>query len=91
MTTEFEAYVLNQIAHHEMNSLNGATPSCAEDVSTYCWADHFAGDKMTTNQCKGVLSSLVKKGFIAIQDWDKGDTLVGFTKSGFEAWEKSQD
>jgi hypothetical protein len=69
---------------------NGAAPECAEDVSTYCWADDFSAT-LTTNQVKGVLSSLVKKELIAVQDngVNEGgvkETLVNFTKAGFEVW-----
>jgi hypothetical protein len=95
MLTEFEYHVLNEIAHHEMNSINGATPECADDVSTYCWADDFASDKMTVNQCKGVLSSLKKKGLINIYFIEmyegREESGVDFTEEGFNAWKQKHE
>lgn len=87
-----EADVLNGIAYHEYNVGNGAAPECAEDVSTYCWAGDFSAT-LTINQVKGVLSSLVKKELIVIQDNGVNDggvkeTLVDFTKAGFEVWQE---
>ncbi len=69
-----------------MNPSNGARPTCAADVCTYCWAEDFGAGKLTAQQVKGVLASLVKKGLIRVQDWDDRDTVVDFTMSGFAVW-----
>jgi len=91
ITTNLEAIVLNNIAYHEMCPQNGAKPQSHRDACCWCWADDFAGDAMTVNACKGVLSSLVKKGFIVIHPNDPEDSEVDFTEAGFEAWKLIDD
>lgn len=84
-TTEFERVVLHEIAHHEMNSINGARPTCAAEVATWCWASDFTGGQMTVPQVKGVLSSLVQKGLIRTGGTGR-DATVNFTDEGFAAF-----
>lgn len=86
--THFEAVVLNEIAHHEMNSSNGARPTRASDVNTWCWADDFTGGEMTVPQVKGVLSSLVKKNLIHCEGKGR-EASCGFTEAGFAAFEEA--
>lgn len=83
--THLEKIVLNAIAHHEMNPGNGARPTCAADVCTWCWAGDFTGGEMTTAQVKGVLSSLIKKGMINVSGGGREST-ASFTQAGFEAF-----
>jgi hypothetical protein len=90
--TALEAAVLYAIAHHEMNSINGARPANHREVATWSWADAFAADasaktgtKISTASAKGAMGSLAVKGLI----WTQGtgrDAEVGFTEEGFAAF-----
>ena len=85
-TTKLEAAALNHYACHEMNPNNGASPDCAQDVSTYVWADDLAADiGVTVSQAKGVLGSLAAKGLVAISG-QGDDAGICFTEAGFETW-----
>ena len=88
--TDNEIDVLNGIAYHENCASNTATPERVEDVCTWCIADDFS-DTLTTNQVKGVLSSLVKKELVWIEDYGVNEggvkeTVVNFTEVGFGVW-----
>ena len=84
--TPNEIDVLNGIAYHEMSPANGATPEAIGDTGCFCWVEDFS-EALTGSQVKGVLASLIKKGLIAIQEWDQGDTVVNFTEKGFAVWQ----
>jgi hypothetical protein len=84
--TANEIAVLNDMAHHEMNPGNGARPTCAADVCTFCWVEDF-GPGLTLNQVKGVVSSLVKKGLIVVSEDDEHN-VVDFTDAGFAVFEE---
>lgn len=86
--THFEAVVLNAIAHHEMNTTNGARPTSHHDVNTWAWADDFTGGEMTVPQVKGVMSSLVQKGLLHCEGKGR-EASCGFTEAGFAAFEKA--
>ena len=85
--TENEIDDLNGIAYHEFTPVNGAKPEDASEAITFCWAEDFS-KKLSASQVKGVLSSLVKKDLIEIDDMysDKNNT-VQFTEAGFEIWQ----
>ena len=84
--TPNEIDVLNGIAYHEMSPANSAKPETIGDTGTYCWVEDFS-KTLSGQQVKGVLSSLVQKGLISIQDWDQNDTVVDFTSEGFAHWQ----
>lgn len=89
--TPAEAHVLKAIAYHEMNPGNGTRPESESDVYTFCWTSDFSPQDMNVSQTKGVLSSLVKKGLICIFEYDDTDKGVGFTKLGYEVFDKQVD
>lgn len=89
--TPAESSVLKSIAYHEMNPGNGARPTSAQDVQTFCWAHDFRPTGMSTAQTKGVLSSLVKKGLISIYEYDGTDNGVSFTPLGYEVFNTQVD
>ena len=86
--TEKESSVLNTIATSEFNQLNGSIPRTTEESNTWLWVDELAEDNgLTMNQVKGVLSSLVKKEMIGIDNSDpdpEEDTLVCILKNGLD-------
>ena len=88
--TANEIDVLNGIAYSEMSPANSCKPLSLEDTGTWCWADSFS-KTLSTNAVKGVLGSLVKKGVIQIDDYDRDDTVVDFTPEGFKVWQDNDD
>jgi len=88
--TANEIEVLNGIAYHEMAPSNGEKPETIADTGTYCWVEDFSAS-LTPSQVKGVLSSLVKKGLIHVDDYDDEDTVVNFTDTGFKVWQENDD
>tara|TARA_R110000803_G_C11757577_1_gene293454 strand:+ start:43 stop:333 length:291 start_codon:yes stop_codon:yes gene_type:complete len=89
--TSNEIDVLNGIAYHEMARSNGSKPAEIDDTGTYCWVDDFSSNGLSGQQVKGVLSSLVKKDLIKVDDYDDDDTVVDFTEAGFSAWQGNDD
>jgi DNA-binding MarR family transcriptional regulator len=83
--TVFENNVLMAIATSDYNALNGAIPHNPEDSATWLFVDELAEDAgLTMAQVKGVLSSLVKKGLVDIQE-DWGDeTLIMLTAAAID-------
>ena len=82
--TAAEHHLLIAFAHCENTPLNGA-PKQAEhpsDLSTWVWLDTRKVGDMTTAQKKGVLASLVKKGFVTVTPDSEGD-LIRWTDAGF--------
>lgn len=82
--TAAEHHLLIAFAHCQNTPLNGA-PKQAEhpsDLSTWVWLDERDVGDMTTQQKKGVLSSLVKKGLVVVTT-DPEDDLIGWTDAGF--------
>lgn len=80
--TELETTLLNIIATHEYNPLNGAKPTTPEESTTFLWVDELAAEMDCTMNCvKGVLSSLVKKELIVITE-DPEDNIVTITEKG---------
>ena len=88
--TTHEITVLNGIAYHEMNPGNGAKPSEFNDVMTWNWVEDFADD-LTASQVKGVMTSLVKKDLIVIDEAGTEDARVSFTETGYESWQVNDD
>ncbi|PIZ30310.1 MAG: hypothetical protein COY40_04995 [Alphaproteobacteria bacterium CG_4_10_14_0_8_um_filter_53_9] len=85
--TAKEYNVLNAIAHHEMNSINGDTPTQASEVQTYLWADDFGGEmQLNEHAVGGVIASLIEKKLIEVGEWDEKDNYVNFTDLGFDEW-----
>jgi len=84
--TEYEKSILNLIGTDEMNQNNGSLPRTVEESATWVFTDQLADDSgLTVNQVKGVLSSLVKKGLINIDDYDADEeSLVNITKKGID-------
>ena len=93
--TSLEAKMLNVIAYHEYAQSNGAKPESLEHhgiFGTWLWLDEFAGDMgVTTQQIKGVLTSLKKKGFVKTSDEGTEDAAIRFTEAGFAAWQIVDD
>lgn len=82
--TPAEHHLMIAFAHCENTPLNGA-PKQAEhpsELSTWVWLDTRKVGDMTTAQKKGVLASLVKKGFVTVTPDSEGD-LIGWTDAGF--------
>lgn len=48
------------------------------DVKLWAWAS-----KLSMNQIKGVIASLVKKGLIIIDYYDEEDNWLSFTEAGY--------
>ena len=83
--TAAEHHLMVAFAHCENTPLNGAPKQAAHpsDLSTWVWLDTRKVGDMTTAQKKGVLASLVKKGFVTVTPDSEGD-LIGWTSAGFE-------
>lgn len=89
--TELQFNVLTAYAFCEMTSANGGRPSNPSETHTYLWAAERA-EKLgiSERQLGGCLSSLVKKGFIAVlsqKDDPDGDGGFEMTAEGFAAWD----
>lgn len=87
--TQNEITLLNSIARCEMNRINGGVPECADDVNTYIWAEERAGELgISEKAVGGVMSSLQNKGLIwvCVDRKDPDDSGIGFTETGFVAW-----
>lgn len=82
--TAAEHHLMIAFAHCENTPLNGAPKQAAHpsDLSTWVWLDNRKVGDMTTAQKKGVLASLVKKGFVTLTPDSEGD-LIGWTDAGF--------
>lgn len=82
--TAAEHHLLVAFAHCENTPLNGAPMQAQQpsDLSTWVWLDGRKVGDMTTGQKKGVLASLVKKGFVTVTPDSEGD-LIGWTDAGF--------
>ena len=96
--THLQYRVMNHIAHHEMNSSNGATPETHSDVNTWLWADEWASDLgLTGQQIGGVLASLENAGYIGMDKVRKtrhmqaDESSCWFTEAGFAAWKLIHD
>ena len=88
--TNNEFATLNWIAYNEMTPLNGDEPFSYEDCQCFMWVDELAPNlDMTIEQTKGVVGSLVKKGFIYSEN-DGEDDVCGFTEAGWVAWIKGK-
>jgi len=93
--TTHEITVLNGIAYHEMQPANGQKPSAENgygwfDVQVWNWPEDFADD-LTASQVKGVMTSLVKKDLIVIDEAGTEDARVSFTEAGYEEWQVNDD
>ena len=86
--TANETAVLSAIALHEFSGSNGHPPASKDEHGgTYCWVNDFASaTDLVMGQVKGVLSSLVQKNLIVIDDFDGEDNVVAFTDAGFDAY-----
>ena len=64
--------------------MNGAPMQAAHpsDLPTWVWLDTRKVGDMTVAAKKGVLASLVKKGFVTVTPDSEGD-LIGWTDAGF--------
>ena len=82
--TATEHHLMIAFAHCENTPLKGAPKQAAHpsDLSTWVWLDTRKVGDMTTAQKKGVLASLVKKGFVTVTPDSEGD-LIGWTDAGF--------
>ena len=82
--TAAEHHLMIAFAHCENTPLNGAPKQAAHpsDLSTWVWLDTRKVGDMTTAQKKGVLASMVKKGFVTVTVDSEGD-LIGWTDAGF--------
>ena len=91
--TDAESHVLKAIAFDEMNTSNGEYPESAADVSTYSDAEQWSPEGWSAKQCRGVMSSLAKKGLIKVFE-EKNDragkhqynVLVDFTELGYKTF-----
>ena len=91
--TELQFKVMDAIAHAEHNPTNGATPTSADDVNTWFWADELAAEcELTEKQVGGIVTSLQEAGYIGIdivtaaQRKKGAESGVWFTKEGFQVW-----
>lgn len=66
-------------------------PLDIDDTGTYCWVADFSKD-LTDAQVKGVISSLVQKSLVIVNEPGFGeDNTIDFTKEGFAAWQANDD
>ena len=78
--TTLEKKMLLSIPESDYNSgFDPINPDVA-DMSTWTW------DVVETNEQKGTVSSLSKKGLVKIQDAGTADSVIYFTNVGFEKW-----
>jgi hypothetical protein len=77
--TAFEIAVLRAIDNSEYGEylLNA--------VWTFTVADNMQPDGPTGRQLSGVISSLVQKGVVDVQDYDD-DSIIGLTRKGADAY-----
>ena len=82
--TAAEHHLMIAFAHCENTPLNGAPKQAAHpsDLSTWVWLDTRKVGDFSVTQKKGVLASLVKKGFVTVTPDSEGD-LIGWTDAGF--------
>jgi hypothetical protein len=91
--TDMQYALMNLIAHHEMNTTNGATPEKHSDVNTWLWADEFAKElSLTEEQVGGLLTTLTEAELIGVHKAKKkrgqpDESTVWFTEAGFLAWQ----
>ena len=88
--TTNEIDVLNGIAYHEMSRANSSKPSDITDTGTYCWVEDFS-DTLSDNQVKGVVSSLIQKNLVRVDDQGDDHNTIDFTVEGFAAWQANDD
>jgi hypothetical protein len=82
--TQNEKQMLNVIAHHSMNLLNGDTPNTSEESATWLWVDDFAFEmKISINKAKGIIGSLAKKEMIHVTK-DAEDNLICLSVDGIK-------
>lgn len=79
-TTELEQQVIKNIAHSEYNEVNGDNPITSDETITWYYPEYLAKG-MKEEQVKGVVSSLVKKGFVVV-DEDDEDNRIYLTDEG---------
>ena len=84
--TDLEKLVLNNITLHEMNEVNGANEhiETVDHTITFYWPEDFAKG-LEVNQVRGVVTSLVKKGLVVVQE-DIEHNTIWLTEEGLVAW-----
>ena len=85
--TILEQKMLDAIFNHEFINCD---PACAADVDTWLHLDSFATEmKCSTDQAKGVLTSLKKKALVTTQSEGTEDASICFTDEGYTTYIKS--
>lgn len=79
--TQLEKQMIRNIARSEYTPINGDIPQNYHETET--WTNVV----VVTNEDKGVLSSLIKKGLVAHQDEGR-DSIIWLTQEGFEEYKK---
>ena len=80
MLTALQTKMINDIARSEFTVVNGAVPSCLDDVGKV-WTDCI----IETKADRGVWTSLLNAGLICGSGGRDGGT--GFTQAGWEAYQ----
>lgn len=78
--TALELAMIDNIAYSDYTNLNGAKPNVREDIG-WVW------NPVETAEDKGVMTSLIKKGLVLHQTYDKNETIVSLTDAGFAVFQ----
>jgi len=86
-TTTLENQMMLNIANSEYNEVNGHNPQKSDETITWYYPEYLSKN-METNQVKGVVTSLVKKGLVCVQE-DEDDNQIWLTNLGFEVYKNN--
>ena len=85
--TTSETVVLMLMARNEccpQNSSDINETTTRDDLTSYSDATDYVTPELSINQVKGVMSSLVKKKLIRVDQEEPGMTVLEFTDAGFQ-------
>ena len=82
--TNLEKQMLENIANSEYNDVTGYSPESAEETFGWYYPEYL-DEGMDTNQVRGVITSLVKKGLVTV-DLDEDDNTISMTDDGFNTY-----
>jgi hypothetical protein len=64
--------------------MDGLTGADAVEHDVWTWSANPFADKRTFS---GAVSSLVKKGFVRVQEYERNETIICITRAGMDAFE----
>ena len=76
--------MIKNIAESQWTEVNGNTPDNSDETTGWYYTEDL-DTNMDTNQVRGVVTSLVKKGLVGVQE-DEDDNQIWLTDLGFEIY-----